>query len=74
MARGFDSKSVSEQQEELLRRREPLAQATPRTSPRRRKLELARLDLLRRLEAAPESHRESLRKALVELDQMTEKA
>jgi hypothetical protein len=74
VARGFDSKSVTEQQEELLRRREPLAPAAPPASPRRRTLELARHDLVRRLAAAPELHRESLRQALAELDELIEKA
>jgi hypothetical protein len=73
VARGFDSKSVSDQQEELLRHREPLARPSP-VSPRRRTLELARHDLVRRLEAAPEPHRESLRRALAELDELIEKA
>ena len=73
MARGFDSKSVSDQQEELQRRRD--AQGTQRVvvSPRRRQLELARIDLLRRLEAAPEGYKEQLRQALAALDEQLKK-
>ena len=74
MARGFDSKSVSDQQEELQRRREgaPGGQK-PIVSARRRQLELARVDLLRRLEAAPEAHKETLRQALTALDEQLRK-
>ncbi len=70
MARGFDSKSVSDQQDELQRRRER-TQGPQKTvvSARRRQLELARIDLLRRLEAAPERYRESLQGALTALDE-----
>ena len=69
MARGFDSKSVSDQQEELQRRRENAPDMQkPRVSPRRRQLELARVDLLRRLDAAPEPHKDRLRQALAALD------
>jgi hypothetical protein len=68
MARGFDSKSVSDQQDELQRRREAQGTQRPLVSPRRRQLELARVDLLRRLEAAPEPHKERLRQALAALD------
>jgi hypothetical protein len=68
LARGFDSKSVSDQQDELQRRREAQGTQRPRVSPRRRQLELARVDLLRRLEAAPEPHKERLLQALAALD------
>ena len=74
MARGFDSKSVTDQQEEMLRARERTDDAQPRPSPRRRTLELARHDLLRRLEAAPETHKEALRTALADLDELIRKA
>jgi hypothetical protein len=63
MARGFESKSVSERQDELERERDR-APGAERPSPRRRSLELARVDLQRRLERAPEPHREPLRLAL----------
>ncbi|HEY7411584.1 MAG TPA: hypothetical protein VII13_12610 [Vicinamibacteria bacterium] len=74
MARGFDSKSVSEQQEEVLRAREGKTPAGPPVSARRRSLELARVDLLRRMAAAPEAHREALRRALADLDDLIAKA
>jgi hypothetical protein len=69
MARGFDTKSVSDQQDELQRRRE--AQGTQKrvVSPRRRQLELARVDLVRRLEASTdERYRASLQGALEAVD------
>jgi hypothetical protein len=69
MARGFDSKAVSDQQEEDQRRREAQGTQKPLISPRRRQLELARVDLLRRLEAAPEPHKERLQQALAALDE-----
>lgn len=69
MARGFDSKSVSEQQEELERRRERQGESQkPIVSARRRQLELARVDLLRRLETASGRYRESLEGSLAALD------
>jgi hypothetical protein len=74
MARGFDSKSVADQQDELERRRENRPVVVVGDSPRRRTLELARLDLLRRMEAAPESHRASLQAALAALDELITKA
>jgi hypothetical protein len=70
MARGFDSKSVTDQQEEAEQakdRPEPLA---PPASPQRRKLELARIDLLRRMDAAPESRRAEMRTSLDALEAM----
>jgi len=73
VARGFDSKSVSDQQEELERRREQPKGARPTWSPRRRSLELARSDLQRRMAAAPEPHRPRLQMALDDLErQMAE--
>ena len=74
MARGFDSKSVTDQQEEKERARDRAAAPDTRVSPRRRSLELARADLVRRLEAAPESGREALRAALADLDEMIRSA
>ena len=73
MARGFDSKSVSDQQEEMLRARERTT-AAPLVSARRRTLELARRDLVRRLELAPEPHKERMRAALADLEAQIEKA
>jgi hypothetical protein len=74
MARGFDSKSVSDQQEELLRRRER-GEGPQKVvvSARRKQLELARVDLVRRLEAAPEPHKDRLRQALAALDEELKK-
>lgn len=74
MARGFDSKSVADQQDELERRREKRPPLTVGDSPRRRTLQLARHDLLRRLEAAPPTHKPSLEAALAALDDLIEKA
>lgn len=73
MARGFDSKSVSDQQEEMLRARER-KDAAPLGSARRCTLELARRDLMRRLELAPEAHKGPMRAALADLDARIEKA
>jgi hypothetical protein len=68
MARGFESKSVSDQQEELLRKgdRDP---RIDRPSPHRRCLELARADLLRRIAHAPPRHQDNLRLALAALEE-----
>jgi hypothetical protein len=72
MARGFDSKSVSDQQEEMERRRERKeaedANIRPQT-PRQRQLEMARVDVLRRLEKAPEALRPTLQAALDAIDE-----
>jgi hypothetical protein len=73
LARGFDSKSVSDQQEEMLRSRERTTAAPP-VSARRRTLELARRDLVHRLELAPEVHKDRMRAALADLDSQIEKA
>ena len=71
MARGFDSKSVADQQEakDWVR-----VQTGPRGDPgviaRRRRLELSRADILRRLGLARiEAHRKMLERALAALDQ-----
>ena len=72
MARGFDSKSVSDQQDELQRRREQSNQGSeprPFVSAKRRQLELARVDLVRRMETATGRYRESLQHALEALDE-----
>jgi hypothetical protein len=78
MARGFDSKSVADQQEEKERAddRDDVrgGAAKPAVSARRKTLELARIDLLRRLDAAPEIHREALKAALDDLDDLIRRA
>ena len=67
MARGFESKSVADQQEAALNAR-PAGEKGP--DPRRRSLELARTDVRRRLEAAPSGPlRETLQRALSDLDE-----
>ena len=50
MARGFESKSVTDQQESAFDRRGPRGEPAP--PPKLRKLELARADVLNRIEAA----------------------
>ena len=71
MARGFDSKSVADQQEakDWVR-----VQTGPKGDPgviaRRRRLELSRADILRQLESVRvEAHRKMLERALAALDQ-----
>jgi hypothetical protein len=67
MARGFESKSVADQQEAAMN---PRPAAERGTDPRRRGLELARTDIARRLElATSEPHREMLQRALADLDE-----
>jgi hypothetical protein len=71
MARGFESKSVADQQEQAQNRQrggegEPADAAVVL---KRRKLELARADVLHQLGAAHvEAHKEMLRRALAALD------
>jgi hypothetical protein len=66
MARGFESKSVADQQEAALNAR-TASERGP--DPRRRSLELARTDVARRLESAPGGPlREMLQRALADLD------
>jgi hypothetical protein len=75
MARGFESKSVSDQQEEKVRnleRENRMAEA--HGSPKRRSLELARVDLLRRIETAPDAHKPRLKEALKALDDQIRQA
>ena len=67
MARGFDSKSVADQQEEMLNKRAPRTE--PLVDPRRKKLELARTDLTRKLESAGGAYAEMLRQSLAALDE-----
>jgi hypothetical protein len=69
MARGFESKSVADQQEEAQRPRPEGDVPDPAAVTRRRKLEMARVEVVRQLEAAhAEAHREMLRRALAALD------
>jgi len=67
MARGFDSKSVADQQEAAQNRRPPRTE--PPVDPRRRKLELARADLAKRLETASGPYGEMLRRSLTAVDE-----
>jgi hypothetical protein len=71
MARGFESKSVADQQEEA-QNRNPQRDGgggDPTKLPKRRKLELARADTLRQMQVATaDGHKEMLRRALVALD------
>jgi hypothetical protein len=66
MARGFESKSVADQQDSALEERPvPRDVGDPVLLTRRRKLELARADIERRLEGAhADGYREMLRRAL----------
>ena len=66
MARGFESKSVADQQESALEERPVLRDlGDPALVTKRRKLELGRADLERRLERAQaDGYREMLRSAL----------
>ncbi len=72
MARGFESKSVADQQEESQNRRPQRGQRSAGDQarlPKRRKLELARADMLRQLQLAKaDGHKEMLRRALAALD------
>lgn len=70
MARGFESKSVADQQESA-QAETPSRDKTvdPVRVARRKQLELSRADVQRRLdEARVEGHREMLRRALEALD------
>jgi len=71
MARGFESKSVADQQEQAAAPspKNP-HEEDPAVLSRRRKLELSRKDVECRLEEArAEPHREMLRRALAALDE-----
>ena len=71
MARGFESKSVADQQEMAQQRKRPrrAEAAAPSAVLRRRTLELARADVVHHLEMAhAEAHKEMLRRALAALD------
>jgi len=67
MARGFDSKSVADQQEAAQNKRAPRTE--PPVPPRRRSLELARADLVKRLETASGPYEEMLRRSLAAVDE-----
>ncbi|MCG6927539.1 MAG: hypothetical protein LJF30_19805 [Acidobacteria bacterium] len=72
MARGFDSKSVADQQEQAAAPgpTEAPDDVDPATLARRRRLELSRADVERRLATAhAEGHKEILRRALSALDE-----
>jgi hypothetical protein len=65
LARGFESKSVADQQESAQDKRKG---ADPPPA-RRRTLELARVDVMKRLETAgSESYKEMLKRTLAALD------
>jgi hypothetical protein len=72
MARGFESKSVADQQEESQRERPEREGAEARDSARlakRRTLELARADVLKKLETVTaDAHKEMLKRALAAVD------
>jgi len=73
MARGFESKSVADQQEAAAaaeqRRDDEAPEIDPARKLKRRRLELARSDVLQRLEAAhAPAHREMLERALAALE------
>jgi hypothetical protein len=71
MARGFESKAVADQQETAQERKRPAkAGATdPERAARKRQLELARVDIERRLAVAvAPAHRQMLERALRALD------
>ena len=67
MALGFESKSVADQQEAAMN---PRPAGDRSTDPQRRSLELARTDVVHRLEGATSvAHREMLQRALADLDE-----
>ena len=71
MARGFESKSVADQQENAQAREHPrdLDQADPAILQKKRRLELSREDVVRHLASArAEAHRATLERALEALD------
>ena len=69
MARGFESKSVADQQEAALADRRRRPDGDPVRTAKRHGLELARADVVHRLETAhAPAHREMLERALEALD------
>ena len=76
MARGFESKSVADQQAEAEDRRSIRMEAVPAdpaAALRRRRLELARADVQHRLDqASDERYRAMLQQAIADLDRQLE--
>jgi len=71
MARGFESKSVADQQESALESPRPTREhnVDPEVMQKKRGLELGRADVMRQMESArAEGHRQTLKKALEALD------
>jgi len=72
MARGFESKSIADQQEQAQHRQQRRSGGDPAdaaTLLKRRKLELARADVLHQIETArADGHKEMLRRALAALE------
>jgi len=71
MARGFESKSVADQQESALETTRPVRDGTldPEVLQKRRSLELGRADVLRHMDSArAEGHVQMLKRALDALD------
>jgi hypothetical protein len=70
MARGFESKSVADQQESAQEKRPgKKSSADPAVTLKRRKLELARANVLQQMElASAEAHKEMLKRALEAVD------
>ena len=70
MARGFESKSVADQQESAFEdKRAGRPSSDPALLAKRRKLELSRANVLQQLErAAAPAHKEMLRRALEAVD------
>ena len=77
MARGFESKSVADQQESAEARvphHSDLERAEPAVLQRRRRLELSREDVIRHLASArAEAHRATLERALEALESELER-
>ena len=73
MARGFESKSVADQQDSALRdddKRGPFEPGDPEVATKKRRLELSLVDVRHRLETArAEVHREMLKRALAAIEQ-----
>jgi hypothetical protein len=71
MARGFESKSVADQQDSALASPRPARDMTldPVVQQKKRGLELGRADVLRQMETArADAHRQVLKKALEAID------
>jgi hypothetical protein len=70
VARGFESKSVADQQQDDFHRPEPRAEGvSPELERQRRGLELARADVRARLAAGPgEAHRRLLESSLAAIE------